>query len=157
MEWKQETKQNKEVSFCLQRRVNGTKGSSTLGYQPSCQSVRGSPAKKLMIRRHGCEFCILIFLVFILFYLIFRFLGPHPWYLEVPRLRVKLELQLPAYATATATSDTSRVFNLYHSSWQCRILNPLNEARDQTHILMDPRQVHQPLSHKGNSCTKKKF
>ena len=88
-----------------------------------------------------------------LFVCLFCFLGPHPWHMEVPRLRVKLELQLPAYATATATSDTSRVFNLYHSSWQCRILNPLNEARDQTHILMDPRQVHQPLSHKGNSLT----
>ena len=31
----------------------------------------------------------------------------------------------------------SRVFNLHHSSWQCRIPDPLSKARDQTHILMD--------------------
>ena len=33
--------------------------------------------------------------------LVFGFLGPHPWLMEVTRLGVKLELQLPAYATAT--------------------------------------------------------
>ena len=37
-----------------------------------------------------------------------------------PRLGVKLELQL--LATATATPDPSHVFDLRHSSWQCRIL-----------------------------------
>ena len=57
--------------------------------------------------------------------------------MEVPRLEVELELQLPAYTTAIATPDPSLICNLYHSSWQCRILNPLNEAKDQTHILMD--------------------
>ena len=32
--------------------------------------------------------------------LLFCFLGPHPRYMEVPRLGVKSELQLPAYTTA---------------------------------------------------------
>ena len=32
-------------------------------------------------------------------------LGPHPWYMEVPRLGVKWKLQLPAYTTATAMPD----------------------------------------------------
>ena len=32
--------------------------------------------------------------------------------------------------------------NLYHSSWQRQILNPLSEARDQTRVLMDSSQVH---------------
>ena len=45
---------------------------------------------------------------------------------------VELELRLPAYATATATPNPSRVCNLYHSSRQCQILNPLSEAKDQT-------------------------
>jgi len=62
----------------------------------------------------------------------FIFLGPCPWHMEAPRLRFKSELQLSAYAIATATSDPSRI----HSSWQCWILNPLSEARDQTRVLM---------------------
>ena len=33
-------------------------------------------------------------------------------------------------ATATAKWDMSRVCDLYHSSGQCQILNPLSEARD---------------------------
>ena len=31
--------------------------------------------------------------------------------------------------------------NLHHSSQPCQILNPLNETRDQTHILMDASRV----------------
>ena len=58
------------------------------------------------------------------------FLGPYPWHMEVPRLGVQSELQLLAYTTATVISGPSCVFNLYHSSWQRWILNPLNEARD---------------------------
>ena len=69
----------------------------------------------------------------------FCFLGPH---LKVPRLEVKSELQLPTYTTATAMLDQSWVCKLHHSSWQSQILNPLSEARDQTHILMDISWVH---------------
>ena len=53
----------------------------------------------------------------------------------------KLELQLPVYATATAMWDPSRICDLHHSSEQCQVLNPLSEARDRTHILMDTSQV----------------
>ena len=46
-------------------------------------------------------------------------------------------------ATATATPpDLSHICDLHHSSWQCRIFNPLSEARDQTCIFMDTGQVH---------------
>ena len=34
-------------------------------------------------------------------------------------------------------SSQAHVCNLYHSLRQCRILNPLSQARDPTHILMD--------------------
>ena len=61
--------------------------------------------------------------------------------MEVPRLGVESELQLLADATVSATSDPSCICDLYHSLWQCQIHNPLIEARDQTHILMDPSQV----------------
>ena len=73
------------------------------------------------------------------------FLGPHLWHMEISRLRVESELQLPAYTTATAiataTPDPSCLCNLYHSSPQQQILNPLSEARYQTLILMDTSQV----------------
>ena len=43
--------------------------------------------------------------------------------------------------------DLRQVFDLHHSSQQCRIHNPLSEARDGTRVLMDTSQ----LSHEGNS------
>ena len=65
-----------------------------------------------------------------------RFLGPHPWLMEVPRLGVESKLQLLVYTTATATRDPSHVCNLQHSSQQHRILNPLSKARDRACVLM---------------------
>ena len=62
-----------------------------------------------------------------LFVLSFQGCTPH---MEVPRLGVEWELQLPAYATATATWDLSCIYDLYHSSLQCWIPNPMSEARD---------------------------
>ena len=70
-----------------------------------------------------------IFGFFCLFVFVFVFLGPNPQHTEVPRVGVKLELYLPAYTTAIARWDPSHVCNLYHSSQQPWILNPLSEAR----------------------------
>ena len=64
-----------------------------------------------------------------------------PWHVQVPGLGVKSELQLPAYTTATATSDPRCIYNLHHSTWQRRILNPLSKARDWTSVLMDTSWV----------------
>ena len=50
--------------------------------------------------------------------------------MEVPRLGVESELQLLAYSIATAMPDPSQVSDPGHSSWQHRILNPLNKASD---------------------------
>ena len=83
----------------------------------------------------------LIFKKFFFFNFFFCFLGPHPRHIEVPRLWVQQELQLLAYTTATATSDLSCVCNLYHSSQQHCILNPLSEAKDRTCNLMVPSQI----------------
>ena len=60
--------------------------------------------------------------------------------MEVPRLGVKSELQLQAYTTAMP--DPSGVCDLPHVSRQCRILNPLIEASDQTRGLMNTSWVH---------------
>ena len=77
--------------------------------------------------------------LFLLFF--FSFLGPHPWHMKVSRLEVESEPQLPAYTTATATPDPSHICDLHHSSWQCQILNPLSEAGDGTHILVETSWV----------------
>ena len=62
--------------------------------------------------------------------------------MDVPRLGVELEPQLLPYHTATVMQDRSRICDLYHSSQQHRIFNPLSEARDHTCVLMDTSQVH---------------
>ena len=61
--------------------------------------------------------------------------------MEVPRLGVELELQLLACVTVIIWPNLSCVCDLRYSSQQYRILNPLNKARDQTHILMDTSSV----------------
>ena len=58
------------------------------------------------------------------------------------------------YATAMAMLDPSYICHLLHSLWQHWMLNPLSEARDQTHNLMDTSWVLNPLSHSGNSGDK---
>ena len=45
-------------------------------------------------------------------------------------MEIESGLQLLAYTIATAMPDLSHVFDLYHSTQQRRILNPLSEARD---------------------------
>ena len=82
---------------------------------------------------------------------LFFLLGPYQWHMGVSRIEVRLALQLQAYATATAIWDLSHICNLCHGVQQHWILNPLNEAKDQTRIFMNTSQVHNPLSHNGNS------
>ena len=72
----------------------------------------------------------LLYFFFFCLFLSFVFLGLHLWHMEVPRLGFQSELLPLAYATATAMPDLSRICYLHHSSWQCRILNPLSDARD---------------------------
>jgi len=83
------------------------------------------------------------------FIYIFWFGGPHPWHMKVPRPRVELELQLQA--TVTATQDLSHICDLYHSSQQIQIPDPLKEARDQSCILMDTGQIHFSCTTMGTS------
>ena len=63
-------------------------------------------------------------------WLFFFFLRLHLWHMEVPTIGSESELQVPAYTTTIATPYPGHVCNLHHSSQQCQILNPLNEARD---------------------------
>ena len=88
-----------------------------------------------------------------LFFFFLFFLGLLLQHMEVPSLGVKTKLQLLAYTTATAMPDMSHIFNLHCSLQQHCILNQLSKVRDQTCILIDTRQVLNPLSHNGNSWT----
>ena len=84
-----------------------------------------------------------------LFFPLVFFLGLHVWHVEIPRLGVESELQLPGYTTAIAMQDPSHIFNLYHSSWQCWLPDPMTEARNWTHILMDSSRICFHCPHKG--------
>ena len=95
-------------------------------------SMTGTPLSPLY---HS--FFFLMYFIFVKYLFFFCFLGLHPQHMEVPRLGVESELHLPAYATATATPDWSRICDLCCSLGQHKILNPLNEARDQTCILVE--------------------
>ena len=77
-----------------------------------------------------------------LYLFIYCFLGPHSRHMEVPRLGVESELQLPASTTATTMADLSHICNPYKSSQQHWIPDPLSEARDRTHILMNTSRIH---------------
>ena len=48
----------------------------------------------------------------------------------VSQTRGRIRVTAAAYNTATATRDPSHVCDPHLSSWQCRILIPLSEARD---------------------------
>ena len=49
--------------------------------------------------------------------------------------------------------DQSHICDLHHNSQQHWILNRLSEATECTRVLMDTGQVHNLLSHSGNSQT----
>ena len=62
---------------------------------------------------------------------VFCFLGPHLRHMEVPT-------RGPIGATAAGLHHSHsnagyKACDLHHNSWECQILNPLSEARDQTH------------------------
>ena len=100
---------------------------------PSLNSLRASVNSLWLL----CSQCIsYTFYLFFCFFP-FSFQGHICGNMDVPKLGAESQLQLPAYATATATQDPSCTCDLCHSLWQCQILNPLSEARDQTHILID--------------------
>ena len=81
-----------------------------------------------------------IYLFVYLFTLLFL-LGAEPTAYESSQATVPKELQPPAYTTATAMGDLNCIHDLYHSSGQCQIPDPLNEARDDTGVFMDARHV----------------
>ena len=78
---------------------------------------------------------LLLLCIHVVYQLRLMILGPRSWHMVVPRLGVKSELQLLAYTIATETQDPSHICDLYHSSRQCQILNPLSQGSNrQPHV-----------------------
>ena len=81
-----------------------------------------------------------VYIVIFPLYNIYFFLNSHTYgIMEVPRTEEEMELQMGpgASATATVTWDPSCICDLCHSLQQHRILIPLSQARDWTHILIE--------------------
>ena len=74
-------------------------------------------------------------------YIYFVFLGLHLAAYGGSQARGPIGTVAAGLARATATRDRNRVFDLHHSSWQCRILNPMSKAGDWTHNHMVPSQI----------------
>ena len=82
-----------------------------------------------------------VFLVFFCLFVCFCLFRAAPAAYGGSRARGLIWAITAAYTTATATPDLRQVCDLHHSSRQHRILNPPNEARAWTHILMDTSWV----------------
>ena len=76
------------------------------------------------------EFGIDSILIFILLKIFFCFFRAAASEYGSSQDKGRIRAQLLAYTTATATQDLSHVYDLHGSSPQCRMLNPLSEARD---------------------------
>ena len=72
----------------------------------------------------------------LVFFLCFLFTAT-PWQTEALKLVVKTEPAAASLPIGTAMPDSRHICNINHSSQQRRILNPLNEDRDQTPILTE--------------------
>ena len=91
--------------------------------------------------------CVYVFV----FVFAFCFLGLHSQHMKVPRLGVKSHLQMLACSTAIAMWDLSHICNLHHSSQQHWIPDPLSEAGDETHILVNTTRISFHCTTTGNS------
>ena len=86
-------------------------------------------------------------------------LGPHPWHMDVPRLRAESELQLPAYTTATALGGGGGGIRAMFATYTAADSNTgslthWSRPGIRTRILLDTSWVLNPLSHNRNSLPK---
>ena len=120
------------------------KTTMTQGLSGKIEDVHSFPCRKPYCQPHLYPHFFLSFF-FLIFFCVLRL---HLQHMKILRLGIELKLQLPPYATATAVRDPSCVCDLHHR-WQTSlrslthwILNPLSKARDQTHNLIVPSQIH---------------
>jgi len=96
------------------------------------------------------EFYFILFLFIYLFFVFFLFIAA-PAAHGSSRARGWIRASAASHSHSQIRHP-SQICDLYHSSLQCQILNPLSEARDRTRILMDTSHVLNLLSHNRNPC-----
>ena len=118
----------------LSRSRDGTQILMDTSHVPYCWATTGTPILYFTL-------FILIFLNFFIFFVFCPFRA-------APMAHGGSQARGPIGAIAASlhhsrnTTNPSHVCNLHHSAQQCRILNPLSEARDQTHNLVVPSLIH---------------
>ena len=71
--------------------------------------------------------------------------------MEVPGQGSNQQLEPPAYAIATTMQDLSSIYDLHHSLWQYRILNPTKQGQGLNPLPHGCQLDLLLLSHDGNS------
>ena len=89
------------------------------------------------------SFILLIYFILLYYFiLLFYFLLSKATPVAYVNSQARGQIGATAVAIATVMQSPSCVCKLHHSSWQHWISNPLSEAREQTHILMDTSWTH---------------
>ena len=83
--------------------------------------------------------CLFVCLYFCFFFFFFR---ARPEACGDSQARGQIRAAAAGLYPARATQDPSCVSDLHHSSQQRWVLNPLSEARDRTHILVDTTRIY---------------
>ena len=71
--------------------------------EPASSGTRYRVLNPLSHSRNSLSFFLSFVVLFC--FVLFCFVGPHAWHMEVPRLGVESELRLPAYTTAVEMPD----------------------------------------------------
>ena len=80
--------------------------------------------------------------VFVLNLYIFFLFRAAPMSYQSSQARGQIRAIAAGLPHSHSKQDPSCICDLHHSLWQCWIPDPLNEARDWSHILMDTSWIH---------------
>ena len=128
----------KMISLSFERWIKGSAGGSKIEHRLDHDKHKSESLNQLMLQFQNQPFS-------------FVFLGPHPWHTWGSQARGQIGAVAASLHHNHSKAGSKPCLWPTAQPQQCQILNPLTEAGDQTHILMDISQVRYPLSHDGNS------